>query len=190
VRSLPNVHRVDKRIRAVSRPQILVGKFANVPHELVHDLRQLGGVGRWASTTTASAGTLAVGDVALVIGGVQVLAVPAGGEDDGLADKLALGVFGNGNSIGATARSTADEGVLAGCGPAAMADVSRLDFAVVRVGGGTGKHTETLLEGGHLAAGDVVDVETTIVDELTLGSTVPDLWYGLACCSSLSLFLS
>ena len=35
------------------------------------------------------------------------------------------------------------------------------------------------LERGDLAAGNVVDVETALVDELTLGATVPDLWHTL-----------
>ena len=70
-------------------------------------------MGRWASTATVSTGSLAVGDVALVVGRVEVLAVPAGGEDDGLTDELALGVLGDGNRVAAGARSSTDESALA-----------------------------------------------------------------------------
>jgi hypothetical protein len=113
-RNVPDVHGVDERIGAISRPQALVGKLAHVPHELVHNLRQLNRVCRRASTASVRAGTLAVGNVALVVRRVKVLAVPAGGEDDGLADELALGVLGDGNSVGATAGSATNEGALAG----------------------------------------------------------------------------
>jgi hypothetical protein len=68
-----------------------------------------------------------------------------------------------------------------------MADVSGLDFAVVRVRGRAGKHAEALLEGGYLAAGDVVDVETSVIDELALRTTVSDLLYESACYSLLLL---
>jgi hypothetical protein len=71
-----------------------------------------------------------------------------------------------------------------------MADVCGLDFAVVGVGGRAGEHAETLLEGGHLTAGDVVDVETAVVDELALWSTVSDLRYVSVHCLLLLLFVS
>lgn len=56
-----------------------------------------------------------------------------------------------------------------------MADVCQLDLAVVGVGGGSSKHTETLLERGSLAAGNVVDIKTSVVDELSLWSSIADL---------------
>jgi hypothetical protein len=96
-------------------------------------------------------------------------------KDESLADELALGVLGDGDSITAGARGTTDKGALGGRGPASMADVGELDFAVVGVGGRTNEHTEALLECGCLAAGDVVDVKTTIVDKLALWSSVSDL---------------
>jgi hypothetical protein len=71
-------------------------------------------VSRRASTASVRAGTLTVGNVALVIRRVKVLAVPAGGEDDGLADELALGVLGDSNRVGATTGSATNEGTLAG----------------------------------------------------------------------------
>ena len=99
---------------------------------------------RGASTAAGGAGALAVSDVALVVGRVEVDTVPAGGEDDGLTDHLALGVRGNGDSVSSGARRTTHEGTLVGRCPASMADVALGDFAVVGVGGGSSKHTETL----------------------------------------------
>jgi hypothetical protein len=93
-------------------------------------------------------------------------------EDESLADELALGILGDGDSVTAGARGAADKGTLGGCGPASMADVRELDFAVVGIGGGSNEHTESLLEGGRLATWDVVDVKTAIVDELPLWSSV------------------
>ena len=58
-------------------------------------------MGRRASATTISTSALTISDVRLMIRRVEVLAIPAGGEDDGLTDELALGVFGNGDSVGA-----------------------------------------------------------------------------------------
>jgi hypothetical protein len=74
-----DVHRVDERVGAVGGPERLVGEFAYVPHDLVHDLGQLGGVGRWACAAAGGAGALAICDVRLVVGRVEVLAVPAAG---------------------------------------------------------------------------------------------------------------
>lgn len=74
-----------------------------------------------------------------------------------------------------------------------MADTGLHNLAGIGVTGGTGKHTESLspisrlallnfqhmdshlLECRHLAARNIVDVETTIVDELSLWSTVSNL---------------
>lgn len=60
-----------------------------------------------------------------------------------------------------------------------MADVGELDLAGVGIGGRAGKHAEALLEGSRLSAGNVVDVETAVIDELSLWSTVSDLGLGL-----------
>lgn len=74
----PEVHAVDKRLAAVRGPGALVREHAHVPHELVHDLRQLDGVRRRALGGAAGrARRAAVVDVALVVGAVEVLAVPA-----------------------------------------------------------------------------------------------------------------
>lgn len=76
-RYTPKVHRVYKRIGAVSGPLALVGEVGHVPHQLVHDLGKLDGVSRGASTTTVGTRALTVGNMALVVGGIEVLAVPA-----------------------------------------------------------------------------------------------------------------
>lgn len=55
----------------------LVGKGGHIPHQLVHDLRELDGMGGRARATTSGAGALSVGNVALVVRRVEVLAVPA-----------------------------------------------------------------------------------------------------------------
>jgi hypothetical protein len=76
-RYAPKVHGVHEGLGAVGRPVALVGKVGHVPHQLVHDLGKLDGVGRGTSTATASSRTLAVRNVALVVGRVEILAVPA-----------------------------------------------------------------------------------------------------------------
>ena len=58
---------------------------------------------RRTRATTVGTGALAVRNVALVVRRVEVLSVPAGWEDDGLADELALWIFWNGNRVGASA---------------------------------------------------------------------------------------
>jgi hypothetical protein len=62
-----NVHAVHERVGAVGRPQRFVGELGDVPHELVHDLRELDGVCGGAGAAAVGAGTLAVGDVGLVV---------------------------------------------------------------------------------------------------------------------------
>lgn len=74
---LPKVHAVDEGLGAVGGPHGLVGVDGDVPHELVHDLGELDGVGRGARAATVGTVTLAVGDVGLVVRRVKVLAIPA-----------------------------------------------------------------------------------------------------------------
>lgn len=130
---LPEVHAVNEGLGAVAGPHALVGELAHVPHELVHDLRKLDGVGGRAGTAVGDAGTLAVSDVALMVGAVKVLSVPACGEDDGLADHLALGVRGDIDSVAARARSSANEWSVAGRCPAPVADAVGPDLASICV---------------------------------------------------------
>jgi hypothetical protein len=133
-------------------------------------------VRRGAGAAAVRASALAVGDVGLVVGGVEIFAIPAAGcdvrrwkrgslgrdglrgEDEGLADEFALGVLGNGNGVTSGTRSATDKCALGGGGPASVADVGELDFAVVGVCSRADEHAEALLEGGRLAAGDIVDV--------------------------------
>jgi hypothetical protein len=96
-------------------------------------------------------------------------------EDKGLTDELALGVFGDGDSVAAGAGSAANKCAFRGRRPASMANVGELDFAVVGVGSGADEHSETFLECGGLAAGDVVDVKTAIIYELALWASIADL---------------
>ena len=72
--NLPNVHAVDERVNGVEVGA--VDELLNIPHQLVHDLGKLDGESRWASTTTSST-VAGVSDVALVVGAVKVLSVPA-----------------------------------------------------------------------------------------------------------------
>ncbi len=74
---LPNAHAVDERRGAVGGPQAAVGKLGDVPHQLVHHLRELDGVCRGAGAAPGGARAGAVGDVALVVRAVQVLSIPA-----------------------------------------------------------------------------------------------------------------
>jgi hypothetical protein len=62
-----NVHAVHERVGAVGWPQRFVGELGYVPHELVHDLRELDGVRGGAGAAAVGAGALAVGDVGLVV---------------------------------------------------------------------------------------------------------------------------
>lgn len=164
----PNIHAVDKRAGAIGGPHGLVGEGRDVPHELVHDLGELDGVSRGAGTAAVSAVSLAVGDVALVVGAVEVLAVPAAKndgrsvrnlrlrtrcvgrhedirrEDDGLSDHLARRVCGDVNSVTSSARGSADEVVVVGRGPTTMADVRLVDLVCLGVCGVAGNHTEAL----------------------------------------------
>lgn len=104
------------------------------------------------------------------------------GEDDSLTNKLALWIFGDSYGVATGAGCAADEVALGSGGPASMADVRELDFACIGVCSGASEHPEAFLERRCLAAGDVVDIETAIVDELSLRSSIADLgnatlWY-------------
>ena len=166
-------------------------------------------MGRRARATTGGTRALSVGDMALVVRRVKVLAVPAAGilsdwvlgngtvgslrgENDGLTDHLALGVRGNSDCVTSRAGLGTNEGVLVGGCPASVANVALGHLVVLGVGSGSSQHAETLqtvsnnsfpsqrkshlLECGSFAAGDVVNIETTFVDELSLRSTVSGLW--------------
>lgn len=59
-----------------------------IPDDLVHDLGNLDGVGRRAGAAGADGvdALARVGDMALVVDAVEILAIPAGGERDDGAD--------------------------------------------------------------------------------------------------------
>ncbi len=61
-------------------PVGLVVELPGVEHDLVHDLGDLDGVGRWAGTARLESAARGVRDMALVIGRVGVLAIPARGK--------------------------------------------------------------------------------------------------------------
>lgn len=71
------VHAVHERLAAVLRPQRRVVELPRVPHHFVHHLRQAHGVRRGARGGGLEGAAGGVGDVAFVVGAVEVLAVPA-----------------------------------------------------------------------------------------------------------------
>jgi len=73
----PEVHAVDVWVAAVGGEVCRVGELVDVPHKLVHDLRELDRVGRGAGAAASGTRAGAVGDVALVVWAVKVLAIPA-----------------------------------------------------------------------------------------------------------------
>ncbi len=70
----------DEGLRAVRRPQGLVVVVSRVPHGLKGDLRHANGVRGRASTGSDESSFPCVVHVILVVGAIEVLAVPAGGE--------------------------------------------------------------------------------------------------------------
>ena len=71
-------HRVNERLPGLG-PVLGVVELARIPHDLVHQLRQADGVGVGTGSGRFKAAGDRVGDVALVVGRVEVLAVPASG---------------------------------------------------------------------------------------------------------------
>lgn len=67
---------------SVLGPLRLVVELSGVPDHLVHQLGDADGVGRWArasETEEVRGAGRGVGDVVLVVGGVEVLSIPAAG---------------------------------------------------------------------------------------------------------------
>lgn len=76
----PDAHAVHEGVGAVRRPDTTVLlEHCDVPHELVHDLRELDRVRGRAGTASARSGT-AISDVILVVRAVEVLAIPTSRE--------------------------------------------------------------------------------------------------------------
>lgn len=118
-------------------------------------------MGGRARATTGGTGALSVGNMALVVGRVEVLTVPAAGissdwvfetgivdslrgENDGLTDHLALRVRGNSDCVTSRAGLGTNEGVLVGGCPAPVANVALGHLVVLGVGSGSSQHAETL----------------------------------------------
>ena len=107
-------------------------------------------MGAGAGAAAVGPAALAVGHVRLVVGRVEVLAVPAGREDDGLADHLALGVRGDLDRVGAGAGRAADKVVVVGRRPAPVADVALGHLALVGLARVACEHAEALnTKGGY-----------------------------------------
>jgi len=70
----------DERLRAISGPERLVVESGGVPHGLVGNLGHADGVSGWASTGVDEASLYGVVHMVLVVGAVEILAVPARGE--------------------------------------------------------------------------------------------------------------
>ena len=78
---------------SISGPVGLVVEWLGVPDDLVEELRSGDRVGGWALAVGLEGAGLGVGHVAHVVGRIQVLAIPAGGElDDGHDALLARGL--------------------------------------------------------------------------------------------------
>lgn len=74
-----------ERLGSICGPLRLVVELSGVPDDLVHELRDSDGVGGRARTSQAQEVGRAgrrVGDVVLVVGAVQVLAIPASREEN------------------------------------------------------------------------------------------------------------
>lgn len=73
----PEIHRVHEGMRSISGPDTFICKAGDVPHQFVHDLRKFDRMSRGAGAATGGTRALSVGDMALVIGRIKILAVPA-----------------------------------------------------------------------------------------------------------------
>jgi hypothetical protein len=69
-------HRIDEGLSTLG-PDVLVVELARVPHDFVHQLREPDGVAGGAGAGRLEATAARVCDVALVVGAVDVLAIPA-----------------------------------------------------------------------------------------------------------------
>lgn len=73
-------HTPNKRLRPILRPERRVVELSRVPHDLVHNLRNLDRVRGRAGTSGFEGPALGVGEVAVVVCGIEVFAVPASGD--------------------------------------------------------------------------------------------------------------
>ena len=135
-----------ERLGPIGGPLGLVVELARVVHDLVHDLRDLDGVAGGAGAAALKGAAGRVGDVAPVVGAVNVLAVPAGGEGHGHAPAAAAGALGESLGVGPRAGRAA-EGLLLHVVLAAEAELLG-DFVGVAVLGVADEHAEALVRVG------------------------------------------
>jgi len=94
------IHRPDKRLRSILGPVLLVVELLGVPNNLVHELGHADGVRGRARATALEGASLGVRHVALVVGAVEVLAVPACWETHIGHDAVCAGGLGKIHAFG------------------------------------------------------------------------------------------
>jgi hypothetical protein len=161
---------IDKWLLAILPVLGVACDHARVIFNLIHDLRDSHRV-RAGALVTGERSAGRVGHVALVIWAVQVLPIPAGGEDDSGADAAGAWLAGEGERVtGGTGGAVASHDAFAGR-ETAVADVGEV-VRLIAERGVPGEHTEALvacwvarlcnlrgdsctyrLEGGHLLVG-------------------------------------
>jgi len=149
-------------------PSRLVVELGSVPDDLEHQLRDTNGVAGRAGTAQGEEGGGArgwVGNVVLVVGRIQVLAVPARGEVDVCANAAGAGLFGEADMVD-TAALAGSRRVAAKVGArvAAEAVLQLLVGNGCSLVGVSRKHAEAGLEGRDLAGlgRDVVDEDAAV----------------------------
>jgi len=162
-----------------------VGKLRGVVHDLVHDLWDTHGVGG-RTLVSREVGVAGIGDVAMMIGRVDVLAVPAGWEDVRDADTARTRLGRELGRVGAVAGgAVAARGAL-GFGQAAVA-VDEGTGSLRTKGGITSNHAEALGECGSFLVATtegphVVDGETAVLlEEGAIEAAVGHLWDATEC---------
>jgi hypothetical protein len=149
---------------------LIVLVLACVPHDLIHDLWN-GDRMRARTRRRAQTATIRIGNMALVVRGIQILAVPTAGEDNGRSNAPRTVLIRQLCSILSIAWREALT-IL----QTTMAYGSFVWFLGKRI---ASQHAEARLEGGHLAVlggvGHVVDCHAAILLEPDIG----ELWDAL-----------
>ena len=137
-------HGPDEGLGAILGPVVGVVELSGVEHDLVHDLRDLDGVGGRAGATGLEGTRRGIRNVVLVVRGVEGLAVPASGESDGHTPATAAGLLGESGGVAASARSAAEGRLLV----VVLASVAELagDLLGVSVGSIADEHAEALIK--------------------------------------------
>jgi hypothetical protein len=121
-RNSPIAHTINKRLAPILRPQTLIIKPRRIPHHLEHDLRQLDGMRSRTRITRLEGSACWVRDVALMVGAVGAISVPAGGKCDRCADAASAHAFRERCSVAAGAKGAAK-------GVEVLAEAAVADFA-------------------------------------------------------------